>query len=119
MRILLVDDNVLHLLILRKIFERGKNEVVVARNGREALQFLEFDPSFHVILTDIQMPVMNGVEFLGQVKESNLTKEIPVIGFTSGDMEYYRNQAGKLFDYLVPKPFDFSDLYQLAQSAIA
>ena len=119
MRVLLVDDNTLHLLILRKIFEKSNDEVVVARNGKEALRFLEFDPKFQVILTDMMMPEMDGVELVHHVRESTAMQRIPVIGFTSGDIEYYRGKGGELFDALVPKPFDFQDLYFLAKSTAA
>ena len=116
MKILLVDDDSVHLLILRKIFEKSNHEVVVAHNGKEALQYLEFDPIFHVILTDIMMPVMDGVEFLEHLKESPQTCMIPTIGFTAGDVEYFRKKSNNGFDSLVPKPLDFYDLYHLAKT---
>lgn len=116
MKVLLVDDDSVHLLILRKIFEKSNHEVVVAHNGKEALQYLEFDPAFHIILTDILMPIMDGVEFLHHLKESPQTCKIPTIGFTAGDVEYFRQKSKNGFDTLVPKPMDFYDLYNLAQS---
>lgn len=116
MKILLVDDDSVHLLILRKIFEKSNDEVVVAHNGKEALQYLEFDPFFNVILTDIMMPVMDGVEFLEHLKESPQTCKIPTIGFTAGDVEYFREKCKNGFDSLVSKPMDFYDLYNLAKS---
>lgn len=115
MKVLLVDDDSVHLLILRKIFEKSDDEVVVARNGKEALQYLEFDASFHVILTDIMMPVMDGVEFLEHLKESPRTSKIPTVGFTAGDVEYFRMTSKNGFDSLVAKPMDFYDLYNLAK----
>ncbi|HSF53758.1 MAG TPA: response regulator [Algoriphagus sp.] len=116
MKVLLVDDDSVHLLILRKIFEKSNHEVVIAHNGKEALQYLEFDPSFHIILTDIMMPIMDGVEFLLHLKESPQTCKIPTIGFTAGDVEYYREKSKYGFDSLVAKPMDFYDLYYLAKS---
>ncbi len=115
-KILLVDDDSVHLLILRKIFEKSNEEVVVAHNGLEALEYLETDPFFNVILTDIMMPVMDGVEFLNHLKESPQTSQIPTIGFTAGDVEYFREKSKNRFDSLVSKPMDFYDLYSLAKS---
>lgn len=115
MKVLLVDDDSVHLLILRKIFEKSNDEVVVAHNGKEALQYLEVDPFFHIIMTDIMMPVMDGVEFLEHLKESPQTCRIPTIGFTAGDVEYFREKCNDGFDSLVPKPMDFYDLYSLAK----
>ncbi|RIW13968.1 response regulator [Algoriphagus lacus] len=119
MKVLLVDDDSVHLLILRKIFEKSNDEVVVAHNGKEALQHLEFDPFFNIILTDIMMPVMDGVEFLQHLKESDRTSCIPTIGFTAGDVEYFREKSQNGFDCLVAKPMDFFDLYSLAKSKAA
>lgn len=118
MRVLLVDDDSLHLLILKRIFETSNDFVVTAKNGQEALQVLESNTDFHVILTDISMPVMDGLELLAEIKSNGKTKSIPVIGFTSGDVNYYRGISKISFDSLVPKPFDFSDLRLLAQKQV-
>jgi CheY-like chemotaxis protein len=102
-------------LILKKIFEKSQDEVVLAHNGLEALHFLSKDPNFHVILTDIVMPEMDGIEFLVQLKQNLIFKRIPVIGFTAGDVEYYRENSPIKFDTLIPKPHNFWDLYLLAK----
>ena len=95
MRVLVVDDDNLHLLILRKIFEKSQDTVVVAHNGIEAIEELRKDPNFNVILTDIMMPEMDGLELLGKIKGDLKTQGIPVIGFTAGDVEYYRRKSLK------------------------
>ncbi len=115
MRVLVVDDNSLHLLILRKMFEKGNDSVVLAHNGVEALDLLEKDNAFNIILTDIMMPFMDGVELLVNLKKSDKTNKIPIIGFTAGDVEYYRQTTPIPFDTLVAKPIDFWDLYNLAK----
>lgn len=115
MRVLVVDDNSLHLLILRKMFEKGNDSVVLAHNGVEALEVLEKDNAFNIILTDIMMPFMDGVELLVNLKNSDKTNKIPIIGFTAGDVEYYRQTTPIPFDTLVAKPIDFWDLYNLAK----
>lgn len=115
MRVLVVDDNSIHLLILRKMFEKGNDSVVLAHNGVEALDLLEKDNAFNIILTDIMMPFMDGVELLVNLKKSDKTNKIPIIGFTAGDVEYYRQTTPIPFDTLVAKPIDFWDLYNLAK----
>ena len=47
--------------------------------------------------------------------QTRWTQGIPVIGFTAGDVEYYRRKSLIPFDILVPKPMDFWDLHQLAK----
>lgn len=115
MRILVVDDDEIHLLILKKIFEKSHHLVVTAHNGLEALKVLESDKSFNIILTDIMMPEMDGIEFLVHLKKNVVSSSIPVIGITSGDVEYYRKTSPVAFDSLVSKPLDFFDLYNLAK----
>ncbi len=115
MRVLVVDDDSIHLLILKKIFENAADDVVLAKNGFEALHALEDNSDFHIILTDIVMPQMDGLELLAEIKRRDNCCKIPIIGFTSGDVEYYRNSSREKFDVLVPKPMDFWDLYDLAK----
>lgn len=115
MRVLVVDDDAIHLLILQRIFERSNDSVVTAHNGMEALKVLESDHGFNVILTDIMMPEMDGIELLANLKKNTNSNTIPVIGFTAGDVEYYRSISPIAFDSLVSKPIDFWDLYHLAK----
>ncbi len=115
MRVLVVEDDSIHLLILKKIFEKSQDDVVLAKNGVEALNVLKLDSKFNVILTDIMMPEMDGIEFLIQLRQNLLFSSIPVIGFTAGDVDYYRKKSEVQFDVLVPKPHDFWDLYSLAK----
>lgn len=117
MRVLVVDDDTIHLLILRKIFEKYNDSVVVAHNGVEALEVLHKDDHFNIILTDIMMPYMDGLELLVNLKSNEKTKRIPIIGFTAGDVEYYRQTSPIPFDTLIAKPIDFWDLYNLAKSS--
>jgi CheY-like chemotaxis protein len=116
MRVLVVDDDSIHLLILKKIFEKASAVVVLAKNGLEALKVLEQDSSFNVILTDIMMPQMDGMELLSEIKKSEKCSSIPVIGFTAGDLEYFRNSSRNKFDVLVPKPMNLLNLYDLVKS---
>jgi len=116
MRVLVVDDDSIHLLILKKIFENAADDVVLAKNGLEALLALKHDAHFNVILTDIMMPQMDGVALLSEIKKLKNCNTIPVIGFTSGDVEYYRNSSPEKFDVLVAKPMDFLGLYELAKT---
>jgi len=116
MRVLVVDDDFIHLLILKKIFEKASAVVVIAKNGLEALKVLEHDSDFNVILTDIMMPKMDGMELLSEIKKSKKCSSIPVIGFTAGDFEYFSNCSRNKFDVLVSKPMDLLDLYDLVKS---
>ena len=86
-KILVVEDNALNRSLLCEILRPGY-DVVEAENGREALDCLRRDGGgFDLILLDIVMPVMNGYEFLAEVKKDPALSAIPVIVTTQNDGE--------------------------------
>lgn len=83
--ILVVEDNLLNREILKSILE-DSYQVVEAENGQEGLDFLDrADSQVSLILLDIQMPVMNGYEFLAAMQERPQFSGIPIIVTTSSD----------------------------------
>ena len=113
--LLIVEDNETDVLCLKKAFEKsgiGK-AIVTASNGEEALAYLkgnlpEQDQRIpNLILLDLNMPIMNGFEFLEEVKSDAKLKAIPVVVLTSStssmDMNdsYNSNVAG-----YIEKPMD-------------
>jgi CheY-like chemotaxis protein len=82
-RILLVEDDASSAEAMRDFLEMSGHSVDCASNGREALERLEKEPSYCVILLDVMMPVMNGFEFRDeQLKDARLAA-IPVIVLTA------------------------------------
>jgi two-component system, chemotaxis family, chemotaxis protein CheY len=78
--LLIVDDS----LAIRKILQRTLRQagftlgaVYEAGDGKEALEVLKAH-KVHIILTDVNMPNMDGLQFLGEVKNNNDTKDLPV-----------------------------------------
>lgn len=123
--ILLVEDSRIDEMNVRRAFDRVgiDNPLVVARTGEEALALLNPDTAsggFHLpglMLLDLNMPVMNGHEFLEEVKKDRLLRKIPVIVLTSSDEERdvrraFENGAAGYF----LKPVDFSDFVENIQS---
>lgn len=85
-QILVVDDNSANLQMVRGILQR-QYQVTPVNNGERALQFLERKTA-DLILLDIMMPGMDGLETLKRIKEKPECKEIPVIMLTGlGDEE--------------------------------
>ena len=113
-RILLVEDNPFNQLIATKFLQKWKLEVDSAENGKIALKKLDTN-SYDLILMDIQMPEMNGIETTKFIRshENTLLQKIPIIALTAAAME---NDKEKLLldgmnDY-VSKPFNPNDLYK-------
>lgn len=88
-RALIVDDS----SVMRKIVERTLRQaglelemVYEASSGDEALKLLQ-NQQVHLILSDINMPSMDGLEFLKQLRSRNLAKDVPVVMITTESSE--------------------------------
>jgi signal transduction histidine kinase len=80
--ILIVEDNRIQSIQLKHLLEKNQYSVIAAENGRQALTLLEkYDPK--IIISDIQMPVMDGYELCRKVKAQHRKVHIPVILLTS------------------------------------
>ncbi|MGI4738378.1 MAG: adenylate/guanylate cyclase domain-containing protein [Janthinobacterium lividum] len=112
-KILVVDDEAdLELLIKQKFRRKIREnayEFLFASNGQEALDRLLEHPDTDIVLSDINMPVMDGLTLLARMHESNpMTKTVMVSAY--GDMENIRAAMNRgAFDF-VCKPVDFTDL---------
>lgn len=115
MKVLVVDDDAVNRLILKKIFEKENHTVVTAKNGQEAMDILDDETDFSVVITDIMMPEMDGIELLAEIKLKRETSRIPIIGFTAGNLEYYKRISTVAFDRLLAKPMNYNDLYHIAR----
>jgi len=109
-RILAVDDQEFNLDLIELAFMEAQNvEVMKAVNGQEALNILEKDSNFHVILLDLAMPVLDGFETLARLKAHTIWKQIPTIIVTANKEEKIR--ALKIGgDDFISKPYDVEEL---------
>lgn len=118
-RILLVEDNLKDIELTLSALEEHNlaNEVVVARDGVEALDYLHARGKFAehtygipvVILLDIKMPKLNGIEVLRSIKSSPEHRNIPVVMLTSSREEPDLKECYNLgVNAYVVKPVDFS-----------
>jgi PAS domain S-box-containing protein len=112
-KILVVDDEPdLEVLIrqeFRRQIRRGELEFVFAHNGLDALAKLKADPDIELVLSDINMPKMDGLTLLEELKQAHpLVKAVIVSAY--GDMENIRTAMNRgAFDFLT-KPINFQDL---------
>jgi PAS domain S-box-containing protein len=82
-RVLLVEDTPLNQQVASEFLRNAKLDVTVADNGQEALDLLEHN-SFEVILMDIQMPVMDGLEATKMIRENPKVSHLPIIAMSAG-----------------------------------
>jgi len=113
-RILLVDDDVRNIFALTSAIEQKGALVEIARNGQEALDKLDAVPDIDLVLMDVMMPVMDGLEATRRLRADPRFARLPVIAITAKAMKDDQEQclAAGANDYLA-KPIDLSRLYSL------
>ncbi|MEL7588113.1 MAG: response regulator [Prolixibacteraceae bacterium] len=108
--ILLVDDKIQLLALLKQIL-KSSYEVVTRFNGLEAIEWMQQGNIPDLILTDIQMPKMDGIQFLQIIKGSGAFNNIPVIILSSRESSQDRIECLRqgAVDY-ISKPFNPEEL---------
>ncbi|CAG5068126.1 Sensor histidine kinase RcsC [Dyadobacter sp. CECT 9623] len=100
-KILLVDDNATNLAILKRQMENWKLVPVLAASGAEALEILFSDQEIDMVITDMQMPVMDGVTLAANIRR--YTPETPII-LLSSIGEELKDRHRQLFSSVLSKP---------------
>lgn len=126
--ILLVEDDQVDVMTVKRALKANKtiNPLFVVPNGEEALNFLrhqgafsshEKSPSPGIILLDLNMPVMNGIEFLKVIKADDNLKRIPVIVLTTSKADEDRVESFNLSvaGYII-KPMEFEKFVEVMKT---
>jgi len=108
--ILIVEDNKINQMITKKILEKNKMRCLVADNGTDAIALVK-EHNFDVVLMDIHMPGISGIEATQEIRKFN--KQLPIIALTAVTIdenldEFYR--AG--FNEIIPKPFKTEEFFE-------
>lgn len=119
LHILLVEDDQIDQMNVKRAFERNKimNPLYVAENGVEALEMLRdgrVPDERRLVLLDLNMPMMNGIEFLKTLRADEKLGATPVVVLTTSNAEQDKVQAYNLnvAGYLL-KPVTFSSFVEL------
>ncbi|MBD8482748.1 ATP-binding protein [Pseudomonas coleopterorum] len=113
LHLLVAEDNMINQLILRDQLEELGCTVVLARDGVEALSLWQ-DADFDIVLTDVNMPRMNGYQLTEQLRRRGST--IPIVGATANAMlDEAERCLGAGMDHFLVKPFTLHALYQCLQ----
>ncbi len=124
-QILLVEDNEGDILLTLEAFKelKVKNRVEVVRDGAEAIEFLKRQGQFsgseapHLILLDINMPKMNGIEVLDFIKNDPRLRLIPVVMLTTSSSETDVSACyEKSANCFITKPMDFEKFQDVVHS---
>ncbi len=123
--ILLVEDNEGDIILIAEALEEGKvkNTISIARNGWDAMQYLERKPGYEnvimpdLILLDVNLPKLNGHEVLMKIKSSEHLRHIPVIMLTtsSSEADIYKAYKNHVNCYIT-KPVDVKNFIKVITS---
>lgn len=118
--ILLVEDNPDDVELTREALEEGRlaNELHVARTAEQALEWLHDrdEPRPNLILLDINLPGMSGLEFLQTIKQDEAFEDIPVVVLTTSQAEEDIDEAYRLHaSAFVSKPVGFGEFIGAVQ----
>lgn len=110
--VMVVDDSITVRRVTSKILEKNNLHVILAKDGEDALEQLQISIP-DIILSDIEMPNMDGFELLKNLKNSDKYKNIPVIMITSRTADKHKNYAFELgVNGFLGKPYQEEELLE-------
>ncbi len=110
-RVLIVDDDMRNIFALSSILEEHQMVIVSADNGHDAIEILQKDRDIDIVLMDIMMPEMDGMETMREIRKIPYLKNLPIVAVTAKAMKGDREkciEAGA-WDYL-SKPVDMEQM---------
>lgn len=119
LKILAVDDDFINLKLISSMLKRNVNvdTIVEATNGLDALNLLKTEANIDLILLDIKMPIMDGIEFLTNLQSMQEFQKLPVIVLTTDETRKNEAFDRGAFDFLV-KPIRDHDLSSKIQKVV-
>lgn len=115
-RVLIVDDNLSNLAILKAQLNLWKLEPELASSGKQALEILDRDKNFHLILSDMQMPEMDGAELAEAIKIKVPLIPIVLLSYI-GDAT--KTKYPNLFHSVLTKPIKHDQLLKVVQLGLS
>ena len=114
-KVLIVEDSGMTLMQVGELVRDNFNaEIIEAENGRQGLEKLESNPEVDLIIVDIEMPEMNGVEFIRRVRASEYYAFVPILVMTTlGQIKERDDALNSGADAFIQKPVTLDTLQAL------
>lgn len=113
--VLVVDDNQINRLLISKVLKKWGGTADFAENGEQAVSMIEANKNYEVVLMDLHMPVMGGLEATKVLrsKPEPYCQKVPIIALTAAMLNNQMEEinAAGMNDYVL-KPFDPKSLYE-------
>jgi len=113
--ILVVDDEKSVRDVIKSALEYYGYKVTVACNGQEGLEYFNNSHRFNLVITDIRMPIMDGIEFARSIR-SSAKPNTPIIAITALFVD--KDMERDLFDSIIGKPFNLASLAKIISQHI-
>jgi PAS domain S-box-containing protein len=118
-RVLIAEDNEITQSLMKKVFNRNGIDVAIVENGLEVCQKLE-EGSFDLVLMDIQMPVLNGIDATLRIRKEERFKNLPIIAFSAYiDKEIEKTALESGMNGFITKPVTPENLMWLINTFIS
>jgi CheY-like chemotaxis protein len=118
LRALLADDDSLLLEVVTTIFDQLGFEVTCASSGGELLDCIAFEPTFDIIVTDVAMPWMTGLQVMHSARAAGLPCPVVVMTAMRDPQMLVQVASLGLGAVLLLKPFSLAELYAALQTAL-
>lgn len=111
-KLLFVEDEEDLVVIIKETLQKLQCNFITAKNGKEALEILDKNSDIDVVVTDLNMPLMSGLELIKTISKKNL--DLHIVVMSAHTEEKYIEQAKELgVENYMQKPFDFLDFINL------
>ena len=109
--LLIIDDEDIIINLLHDYFSQLGYSVVTAKDGSEGIDLFNTSPNFDLIITDINMPGIDGNAVAKTIRLSQ-TPKVPIVGMSG----YNDKTENQLFDFMLAKPFNLKELMALVKT---
>jgi CheY-like chemotaxis protein len=118
-RVLLVEDNDINAKLADALLSRKGYDVTWAMSGQESIEKVE-EEEFDLVLMDIQMPGMDGIEATAEIRKFRSSRELPVLAmtaYTDDDLKERMENAG--MNGIIKKPIKADILYEVLEKTVS
>jgi two-component system chemotaxis response regulator CheY len=115
-KIIVVDDSAALQQMYKVTLSRYKCQIISALSGQEGLNALADNPDANLLMVDINMPSMSGLEFIKKVKEQEACRDIPIIIVSTRGREDDATEAVAFAQGNLKKPFTSNEVHAVIES---
>lgn len=117
LNVLYIEDNIFVQKQTTKMLESFFNKIYLANNGKEALELFEKENLYNLVITDIEMPLLDGISFIETIREYN--KKIPIIILSAHDNKsYFLKTINAGIDGYILKPYTLEQIVETLEYII-